>query len=274
MLKENYKWVISTGVTVIGLILPIVLYIHSLPEKLLEYEILSKSELISDTVSIDKLEVRIKGESITEAFLYSVIIKNVGSVPVLKNDFDKRISIKVANNEKIYYAKLKEKVPSNLPVDYQLVTNKILIEPLLLNSGDKFVFDILSSSNLYPTIDARVAGIKEINKTLPESKEQMKKVISFILSFILLVFYSKTMGLVLSSGFAKYKNNINSRISIRLSNGVLSLTCAISSAYLLKSYIEVETSKNLILFSIVPIVIGFILAYKEQEYNKSLKQTT
>ncbi len=266
MLQENYKWILSTVIAILAVLVPIILYLLSLPEKSLDYEIVSSSELIGEEFPINDLELRIKGESVYKVILYTFRIGNSGSEPILKDDFERPISINLPDDTKIYLTRLKKKQPENLTLKYEFNNNKLLIEPLLLNSGEEFEMELFSSSNAYPAIDARIAGITKIKSKFPGSKQYFKHGITFVLSFFLMIFYSKHGRLAFS------KSNYSSNLSIRFGNGILSLVCAFSSVLLLKSVIDIENYKTLVFSLIViPISLGILWAWKEQKYNKKMQ---
>lgn len=264
--QENIKWILSTVLAVLAVLVPIILYLLSLPAKSLEYEIVSRSELIGEEFPINDLELKIKGESVNKVMLYTFRISNSGSEPILKDDFERPISINVPDDTKIYLARLKKKLPENLTLKYELNNNKLLIEPLLFNSDEEFEIELFSSSNVYPNIDARIAGITKIKNKFPGSKQYIKRGIAFILAFFFLIFYSKSGRLAFS------KSIYSSNLSIRLGNGILLLVCAFSSIYLLDSVIDIENNKILVSSLIViPISLGTLWAWKETKYNKKMQ---
>ena len=91
---SKYKWVVSTILAILALVVPIVIYMATLTEKTLTYEVKSKSELLGEQYSIDDLNITIKGEPVNEATIHTLNIKNTGSVPIRKNDFERAIFIK------------------------------------------------------------------------------------------------------------------------------------------------------------------------------------
>lgn len=267
MSQENLKWKLSTVISVLAVLVPIILYLLLLPGKSLEYEIVPKSELIGEEFPITDLELKIKGENVNRVMLYTLRVSNSGSEPILKDDFERPISINVPDDTKIYMARLKKRRPENLTLKYELNNNKLLIEPLLLNSDEEFQIDLFSSSNVYPSIDARIAGISKIKNKLPDSKQDIERGIKFVLTFFLLTFYSKA-GLLA----AFPKNIYSSNLSIRLDNGILSLVCLFSSVFILKSVIDIENIKLLVVSLIsIPILLGTLWARKEQKYNKKMQ---
>ena len=246
--------------------MPIILYLLSLSGKSLEYEIVSRSELIGEQFSIKNLELKINGESVNKVILYVFRLSNSGSKPILKDDFERPISIHVPDDQKIYLVRLKKKFPENLTFNFELKNNKLLIAPLLLNSEDKFEMELYSSSDEYPQIDARIAGIAKLENKFPDSKRQIKRGIIFVLWFFLVIFYSKSLPLAI------LKSTYSSNLLIPLGHGMLSLVCGVSSILLLSSVIDIENNKILIFFLTgIPVTLGMIWAFMEHEYNKKMK---
>ena len=267
MIQENQKWIISTIMAALALIIPIALYMFSLTEKKLEYEVISQSEIIGKDISMDKIEIKIGEESVNCISISTFKIRNSGTEPILKSDFERPILIMFSEGTKIYTSKLKHKIPENLSLKYRENGNNLLIEPLLFNSGDEFEMEILSSSNSYPKIDTRIAGVKEMTTTYPDSRKVVKRSIFLFLIYILVFYYSKFFRSLLS-------RNINRRPSVVLHNAILSLTCCSSVVFLLKEVlIDIEVNKYLVLLPMmIPLILGVIYAKKEEEYDEENQQ--
>jgi hypothetical protein len=266
MFQENPKLKLSTVLKVLAVLVPIIIYLLSLNEKSLEYMIVSRSELIGEELSIKDLELKIKGESVNKLMLYTFRIRNSGSVPIKKDDFERPISINVPDDTKIYLARLKKKLPENLTLKYEINNNKLLIEPLLLNSDEEFEMELFSSSNAYPTIDVRIVGISKIKEKFAVLEQSTVRSIMLVLSFLLMIIYSKSAFLALLKGV--YSSNL----LIRLGHGILSLVCGISSILFLT--IVIDISNNKILFfslSLIPVLLGLLWALKEEKYNKTMQ---
>lgn len=266
MFQENNKWIVSTIISAIAVLVPIILYVLSLPGKSLEYEILSRSKLIGKEFSMNDLEIKIKGESVNNVMLDTCRISNSGSKSILKDDFERSISINVPDDSKMYLARLKKKLPENLTLKYELNNNKLLIEPLLLNPKDEFEVELFSSSNVYPNINARIAGISKIKNIFPDSKQYIKRVIKFVLIFFLMVFYAKFFLLAFS------KKVYLSNPLIRLSNFILSIVCCFSATILMNDLIDKSFIENNMILTVslmmIPFIFGFLWGGKEINYYK------
>jgi hypothetical protein len=198
--------------------------------------------------------------------LYTFRIRNSGSVPIKKDDFERPISINVPDDTKIYLARLKKKLPENLTLKYEINNNKLLIEPLLLNSDEEFEMELFSSSNAYPTIDVRIVGISKIKEKFAVFEQSTVRSIMLVLSFLLMIIYSKSAFLALLKGV--YSSNL----LIRLGHGILSLVCGISSILFLTIVIDIAKNKILCFsLSLIPILLGLLWALKEEKYNKTVQ---
>ncbi len=259
MIEKN-KWVISVALTFLGVVIPIVLYFASIPERSIVFEVVSKTDLVGSLDGIDGLEITIKDKQIKEASLYLVKLKNTGTEPIMTSDFEKPMLIKL--DSEIFSVKAKDKTPENLTLEYLIEDESILIKPFLFNSDEEFSLEIVSSSKSYPTVDSRIAGISSIKENYPSKNSILKIAISLTLSFILLVFYSKSFWLLI-----KRKNQ-------KISNLILGITCSFSSILLAKTVIDIEAYKWYIFASmIVPISLGMYWARLENGYNKSIQPT-
>jgi len=212
------------------------------------------------------LELKIKGESVNKVMLHTFRIRNSGSEPIKKDDFERPISINVPDDTKIYLARLKKKLPENLTPKYELNNNKLLIKPLLLNSDDEFEMELFSSSNAYPTIDARVVGISKIKKKFAGLEQSTVCSIMLVLSFLLMIIYTKLAYLALSKGV--YSSNL----LIRLGYGISSLVCGTSSILFLTIAIDIANNKIFYFsLSLIPILLGVLWSFKEEKYNKKMQ---
>jgi hypothetical protein len=165
-------------------------------------------------------------------------------------------------DNEIFSVKAMEKTPENLTLEYLIEDESIMVKPFLFNSDEEFLLEIVSSSKSFPTVDSRIAGISSIKESFPSENPILKVAITLTLSFVLLVFYSKSFWLLL-----KRKNQ-------KASNTILLVTCSFSSILLVKSVIDIETYKWYLFASIVvPITLGIYWARLESGYNKPIQPT-
>lgn len=266
-MNEKNKWIISTIVAFLGIIIPIVLYITSLPERSIAYEVVSKTDLVGSLNNIKGVEITINGKQANEATLYLIKFKNTGTEPITVEDFEKPILLKL--NSQVFSVKVKDKTPENLSLEYSIEENNVSIKPLLFNSDEEFSLEIVSSSEDYPIVDSRIAGVSEINESYPSENSLLKVSLTLILSFSLMLFYSKfayQFSIQILKG-----NNKTSTPSIIITL-ILSITCAFSSLLLAKTVIDLESYMWYIYIAIVPtIILGMYLVKLEEKQHKPVQ---
>ncbi|MEX1159545.1 MAG: hypothetical protein WEA79_01755 [Balneolaceae bacterium] len=87
----------------------------------------------------EDIEVFYRSNSVTALNVYDISLKNNGNKPIIRSDFDSPISIELPG-EILRGPIIVEKYPNS--IDPEILTNNesLLINPLLLNSGDYFLF--------------------------------------------------------------------------------------------------------------------------------------
>jgi|TARA_R110001599_G_scaffold350336_1_gene580312 hypothetical protein len=264
-MTEKNKWIVSIALAFLGVVIPIALYFNSIPERVIVFEVVSKTDLVGSLDGVDELEIFIREKPVKEAYLYLVKLKNSGTEPITVSDYEKPIQIKY--DGEILSVKAKEKIPTNLSLDYLVKDEVVSINPFLFNSEEEFSLEIVSSSENYPSVESRIAGISEIQESYPSEKSTLNLVITLALSFTLLVFYAKSLR-----QFIEKIKQVG--LSEKIALCTLSMTCALSSILLAKTVIDIETYKWAVYSSIViPIYLGMYWARLEIRYNKSIQPT-
>ncbi len=265
---EKKKWIASVLLGVLALIVPVVLYVISLPVNSLMYEVVSKSDLI-DASALDKdIEIKVEGEVVSQASIYSIIIKNDGTEPITAKDFEREIYIFHEDGSKVFSAQILNKKPSNIEISFSIESNIVSINPFLFNPGEEFELELLSSSKEYPSIDYRIAGLTEINQNLPHEKSTQKKIIVIILCFMLALFYMRSAWFL-----TKGRVFPSNKLSI-ITNIALSVTCVFTTAFLLVGHegmiMDIKGSPVFyIVLNSIAFLVGLLSAIMETKYNKS-----
>jgi len=90
-------------------------------------------------------------------------IKNSGNQPILRDNFDEKLQIHFKPETLILSAQVTRVHPSRLTVSISHQVSSILIDPLLLNPGDYFVIQSLTSGKRPDCSEkARIAGISSL----------------------------------------------------------------------------------------------------------------
>ncbi|MBJ7575254.1 hypothetical protein [Luteimonas sp. MC1828] len=164
LLRDPVWQFIGAVLALVGLSITILFFIKQRRLKELSAGFLVKKHLISISESIsDRVEMKLDGEHIENLKIYSFGIKNSGNVEIRKEDFEKPISLSIGDGAKIVEFSITKFNPRSLKPVASGDARTILVEPLLLNSGDYFVLDVLAtgaSSTL--DIECRVAGVPNL----------------------------------------------------------------------------------------------------------------
>jgi hypothetical protein len=256
-MTEKNKWITSISLAFLAVVIPIALYFNSIPERIVTFEVISKTDLISALDGVDEIEISINEKQVKEAYLYLVKLKNTGTEPITVSDYEKPIQLKFDGG--ILSVKVKEKIPTNLSLDYLIEDESVLVNPFLFNSEEEFSLEILSSSKIYPSVESRIAGISEIKESYPSERSAIKLVFTLTLCFILLVFYAKS--------FRQFSELIKQKgVSEKVTLITLCMTCVCSSILLAKTVIDIETYEWWAYSSIViPLSLGVYWGSPEKD---------
>lgn len=161
-----------------GLALPLALFIAG-PwfnafvdgKKSLEYHVEEKSPLaltFKQNSNWPGVTVAFNGRIINQGVQSSVAFSNSGSKSISTSDFESPIIIRINAHSKIIGSRVIKKSPGNLNIKLAYNDSSVIIDPLLLNPGDRFVVQTLSDSDINITsVNARILGVDSIFETKP-----------------------------------------------------------------------------------------------------------
>ncbi len=144
----------------------IILYMKSRSRKSLAYSIVSITRLLSVKTEIKKdLQMFYKGKPIEQVHLVLIKIINNGNLPVTANDFERPFSLQFKENAQILSAEIANANPSSLQPSIKVEEQKVILDPILLNSSDSITLKMLVSKlTCNFDLDARVVGVREIRE--------------------------------------------------------------------------------------------------------------
>jgi hypothetical protein len=108
-----------------------------------------------------RLQISFDGSPIGEVSVVSIRIKNNGSTPIRREDFEKPLFCQIAGNGTFLIAEISARTPDSL--EPQLLPNvkRIEVQPLLLNRNDEFtIFSLISGFPNAIEIAGRMVGVK------------------------------------------------------------------------------------------------------------------
>lgn len=116
--------------------------------KQLSYEVVANTPLFNVVGDIKpRIEVRLDGNPVEDVHYVMISFSNSGNIVIEKSDQDPDISIGISfgDGAQIIEADIVQAQPPDLPVKLRVETNKVTLDPLLLNPGDSIVFKALVS---------------------------------------------------------------------------------------------------------------------------------
>ncbi len=139
--------------------------------KKLVYEILVNTTLISKTEAMKgKVQIEYDGQYLDSVHLIVIKITNTGKTFIERSDFEGDIYIRFDTNVTILDMYIGKVSPSSLEPNTTYTTHKVAITPLLLNTTDYFVLNILINHSSMPIVEGRIKGIKEIRPRKTEKQ--------------------------------------------------------------------------------------------------------
>lgn len=186
---------VQVVIAIVGIFVAVFIYWKERKHKSLGYEVISISPLSSlnrDVLSSIQevgLKVMFNDQVIPQAHFITVEFTNTGNVPIRKEDYDTPISLTFGEKTKILLANWRSE-PKAIPLTGKIVSDKIEINPTLLNSKDSFtVYAFVSGFDVRFKAEGRIMGVKEIKNMregLPMSREE--ELINDALFFSLITF--------------------------------------------------------------------------------------
>lgn len=170
ILRDPLWQFIGIIVVIFGIVYPIRQRKRELSYEYSNYSLVSVEEPIENEIS-----VYFKKKLVKNVNLLFVKIINSGKVPLKPQDYERPLRLLFDKEEKILqFAISSELNPKNLRVRAKKEKGAIILEPILLNSGDFFTIQILVDGNgTMPAIDYRIVGVKKIKKFSSEKNESL-----------------------------------------------------------------------------------------------------
>ncbi|SRR6266568_4803320 len=161
------QFIITNVLVILGIIVTAIVAIaiyRRQSRKEIAYEIVSNSPVISVGAELQgKAQVIYNGKAISDARLVVLKIWNAGSLPITLNDYDVPIKLSFGKDAEVLDFEILETNPNNLKVAVKQDGQKLVLEPVLLNSQDSIKIKILLTqfSNTF-NVNARIVGVKQI----------------------------------------------------------------------------------------------------------------
>ena len=260
-IRNNWKWLITTVITFIAVLLPAVLFWAGEKEKVISYDVKSSSPLVlTENIVDSNLKITFNDQPLKKAYLSVITIKNTGAIAVRATDFESPIKIQLGEGVKAIDSVAFNAQPESLEPELENKNSTVSITPILLNPEDSISIRILTSDKT-PDIklSARIAGIKKLTPH-PKSNDNWDTIIIiFYIIWILLIFICYS---ILTT--ALIRKDDNQSVVILTNRGaiyilIVSFAPALFVAIYVSDYFDYGLFGHM-LFLFVAIIIGEIAA--------------
>lgn len=162
---KDWKYVAMLAVAVVGAIAPIWLWRADLSSKVFEVEILSTFSVDGGATSLVKgLQVTLDGKKLDRPYITLLKVKNIGAKPIPSGDWESPLKLSISSKVDIVHARLSLTSEQTLMPSIDFSDAEILIRPILLNPGDYFEVQVLTTGGQPEfSAGARIAGIPAIH---------------------------------------------------------------------------------------------------------------
>jgi hypothetical protein len=201
--RDHWQF-ITVIVGIIAIAITIIIYYSQRQYKDLSYEIISNSPLITKSKEIESnVQIFFDKKPVNNVYLVILKLFNSGNIPISAKDYESPLTFNFGEQASILSADVTKTEPRNLRVNLKEINNKIILKPVLLNSGDSITFKFLLSdfsSIIKP--EARILGIRDISFKSKETRSWIGfligAVIGSLTSFFIMIilFYHKWITII------------------------------------------------------------------------------
>lgn len=171
-LKDYSDYIVLFPSVILGGIIAYWIYLKQKNVKELAYEKVSLNNIVEiDSKFRNSIEVKFNGEKVENLWLLIIKIVNSGNSPIEKKDFDAPLSIELGSDNQILDVEIINKYPNNLQLQSNHTSQKIELNPILLNAGDNYsVRAMVSGVEPKYSLNARISGVKDLKERNPEKQ--------------------------------------------------------------------------------------------------------
>lgn len=225
ILRDPMWQFVGVLVTIIIGVISLIIVSAERRKKVLSYEIISSTSLISVRQEIrDKLKIVYQGKIISQLYLNLIKIINSGNLPITASDFAVPVTFVFKNGTEIITAEVSGKKPAGLEATVAYTDTQVVLKPTLLNSGDSVEIKVLSTGQGDVTsVNGRIIGVKEIKKVSSHGRLYMSMAIAGLLLFTvgeLMGIYDLSLGwlLFILGVFLFFYGFLKSRLKLKVSS--------------------------------------------------------
>lgn len=165
------QFIIGTIIAVITIVVTIVIYLKSRTRKSFSFRVISRTPLYSISEDVkDDVEILYKGRKVEDVNLVQIEFLNSGNAPIEPKDYYNPVSVSFDEKAQILTSEIAKVEPSSVQASVNSDGKKAVLSQTLLNTGDsiivKMLVDKLGGTSKIK-VDGRIAGVKEIQESIP-----------------------------------------------------------------------------------------------------------
>ncbi len=135
---------------------------------------------VHEAVNPSRLQILFDGKAVTDVRLVMITVNNSGNEPIRADDFERALRFSWAEPARILTAEVVEVSPESLQPTIKAGVNEIVVDPLLLNRGDRLRIKTLINQGGKLSVDARVVGVKRIQRAVASGEVASARRVLFI----------------------------------------------------------------------------------------------
>jgi hypothetical protein len=201
---------VRTILATVAICVTVTLFLAGRRRKRLSYSLSDTRVLgIHEGVNPSRVQILFDGEPVKEVHLVTITINNLGNEPVRADDFERPMRFSWPEPARILTAEVMEVSPETLQPRIKAGPGEIALDPLLLNPGDWLRMRALINQAGKLFVDARVVGVRRINKVNTSEKARSATPRSFAImgalgaGAVLLIEAGQKLGLWIADGQAE-----------------------------------------------------------------------
>lgn len=162
---------VRTILTLVAICLTVGLFLAARRRKRLSYSLSDTRVLgVHESVNPSRVQILFDGVPVTDVRVLIITVNNWGNEPIRVDDFERPLRFSWPEPARILTAEVVEVSPESLQPTIHAGVNEIVVDPLLLNPGDRFQIKTLINKVSNLSVDARVVGVKRITKAVTGDK--------------------------------------------------------------------------------------------------------
>jgi hypothetical protein len=158
------------------------LYWKQRQRKELSYEFFYRAPLVSVEKAVERrVKILLDDKPVQNVYLVAVRILNSGNLPIVSADYELPVSLCFSENAQVISAVgVLETKPKSLPAPVGFAKTKVVLAPILLNSGDSIMLIMLVNQfDGQIGVYGHIVGVKDIRELERESWEPFAKFVIY-----------------------------------------------------------------------------------------------